>query len=186
MINGIKRGDQKSFAALVSQYQSLVLNTSYHFLQDKNDAEDLTQEVFIEVYSAIHRFKNEAKISTWLYRITVNKSLNFLRGQKKKRFFENMGSLLGYQNKKELQIPDESQNLSEEQEIQNKRLEILNNSIRSLSKQQRTAFTLHKLESLSYQQIAEVMDLSLSAVEGLIHRAKINVKKEILKYYEKK
>ena len=186
LIDGISNGEQKYFQELVDKYQSLVLNTCNSFLHCKNDAEDITQEVFIEVFLSIHKFKSEAKLSTWLYRISVNKSLNFIRDNKRSRLVKSIGSFLPIERNTELQISDNSSQYSDIEDIQDERIELLHKSINTLSKNQKIAFTLSKFEKLSYVQISEVMNLSLSSVEGLIHRAKMNVQKKVLNFYKNK
>ena len=186
LIEGILNGEQKYFKELVDKYQLLVLNTCNSFLHDKNNAEDTAQEVFIEVFLSIHKFKSEAKLSTWLYRISVNKSLNFIRDNKKRTFVNSIGSFFSGVQKTEFQIPDYNSYYADIDDAKNEKIELLHKAINTLSKKQKTAFILSKFENLSYAQIAEVMDLSLSSVEGLIHRAKINVQKKILNFYKKK
>ena len=186
LTDGILTGNQKYFKELVDIYQTQVLNTCNSFLHNKNDAEDITQEVFIEVFLSVHKFKREAKLSTWLYRISVNKSLNFIRDNKKRSFVKSIENIFSGEQKTELQIPDNSNQYSDIADIQDERTELLHKSINALSKNQKIAFTLSKFENLSYIQISEVMNLSLSSVEGLIHRAKKNVQKKILNFYKKK
>ncbi len=79
LIESIIKGNQASFKFIVDKYLPLVLNTCNSFLHNKQNAEDVTQEVFIEVFLSIHKFRKDAKLTTWLYRISVNKSLNFIR-----------------------------------------------------------------------------------------------------------
>lgn len=181
LIEGIKKGNQSSFKILVDKYQSLVLNTCQSFLHNITIAEDITQEVFIEVFLSIHKFKNEAKLATWLYRISVNKSLNHIRDNKKRNLVR---SIENYFTRKEISDPENA--IIEESDLQEERIQVLHQSINALSKNQKIAFTLSKFEDLSYLQISEVMHLSLSSVEGLIHRAKHKVQNRILGYYEKK
>lgn len=186
LIQGILNGDQKYFKELVDKYQSLVLNTCNSFLHSKNDAEDITQEVFIEVFLSIHKFKGKAKLSTWLYRISANKSLNFIRDNKKRGLVKSIGNFFSGEQNTELQVPDDSSQYYNIEDKQDEKIELLHKSIIALAKNQRIAFTLNKFENLSYEQISEVMNLTLPSVEGLIHRAKINVQKKILNFYEKK
>ena len=186
IIAGILNGNQKYFKELVDKYQSLVLNTCNSFLHNKNNAEDITQEVFIEVFLSIHKFNREAKLSTWLYRISANKSLNFIRDNNKRKRFKSIESFFSDEQNTELQIPDNDSQYNDTDDIQDEKTELLHNSITALSKNQKIAFTLSKFENLSYVQIAEVMNLSLSSVEGLIHRAKRNVQKKVLNFYKKK
>ncbi len=186
LIEEIIKGNQAGFKFLTDKYQALVLNTCNSFLHNKQNAEDVTQEVFIEVFLSAEKFKNDAKISTWLYRIAVNKSLNYIRDNKKRNIIKSLEDFFSNKQETNFQITDENAQLSENIEKQNERIKLLHKTINSLSKNQKTAFTLHKFENLSYKQISEVMNLSLASVEGLIHRAKKNVQKRILKYYKKK
>lgn len=187
IIEGILQSDEEAFKELVDNYQSLVLNTCNGFLHNRQDAEDLAQEVFIEALRSISKFRGTSSLSTWLYRISVNKSLNFIRDNKKRkimRSIDNPSSGGNEDNIMELEDPDTPYNKIEDTE--NEKLELLHQSIASLPKNQKVAFTLNKFENLSYKQISEIMEISLSSVEGLIHRAKRNVQKKVLKYYQKK
>lgn len=186
LISGIIDGNQLYFKILVDKYQSLVLNTCFHFTHNKNDAEDITQEVFIKVYESIQKFNYQSKLSTWLYRIAVNKSLNFIRDNKKRNIFKSIENVFNKYTKYEQQIEESTSIMEAESDpIQIQRLHILRDSIELLPENQKTAFILHKYEEVSYQEIAVIMDVSLASVEGLIHRAKINVQKNILKNISK-
>jgi len=181
LVERLKRGDETAFRELVDDYQNKVFNTCISFLKNPDDADDLTQEVFIEVYSSIKKFREDAKLSTWIYRITVNKSLEHIRKMKRKKrsvFLQWFGN---EDKDPELQVPDFNHPgvLAENRE----RARILLKAIEKLPEKQRIAFTLHKMEDLSYEQIAEVMQKSLSSVESLMHRAKSNLKKELYAYY---
>lgn len=187
LVAGILRGDQKYFKEFVDKYQSLVLNTCNSFLHNKSNAEDITQEVFIEVFLSINKFRSEAKLSSWLYRISTNKSLNFIRDNKKRQVVKSIENFFsGNQQNTSSQIADTSSQYSDIDDSENEKIELLHKSINALSKNQKIAFTLSKFENLSYIQISEIMNLSLSSVEGLIHRAKLNIQKKILKSYKKK
>ena len=182
LISAIIDGNKLYFKILVNKYQSLVLNTCFHFTHNKNDAEDITQEVFIKVYESIKNFNYQSKLSTWLYRIAVNKSLNFIRDNKKREIFSRIESVFNKNTKYEEQIEAPTSIIEEESDsIKLQRLTILRASIQLLPENQKTAFILHNYEEISYQEIAEIMNTSLASVEGLIHRAKINVQKNILK-----
>ncbi len=186
LITGILSNDQKYFKNFVDKYQLMVLNTCNSFLHNKNDAEDITQEVFIEVFLSIHKFKETARLSTWLYRISANKSLNFMRDNKKRKIIKSIGNFFYGTENSELQIPDNSNDDAENKYKQNEKIKLLHKSINTLSKNQKIAFTLSKFENLSYVQISKIMNLSLSSVEGLMHRAKNNVRKKILNFYKRK
>ncbi len=186
LINQIKNKKESAFKELIDKYQAMVLNTCYSFLHDKSNAEDITQEVFIEVYLSINKFNQKAKLSTWIYRIAVNKSLNFIRDNKKRNIIKSIENFFSEDKNKELQIADDTQSGLDKEMEHKKRLDLLHQAIGNLKRKQKIAFTLNKLENQSYEQVAEIMDLSIPAVEGLIHRAKLNVQKEILKILKKK
>ncbi len=186
LIEHIKNKKESAFKELIDKYQAMVLNTCYSFLHDKSNAEDITQEVFIEVYLSINKFNQKAKLSTWIYRIAVNKSLNFIRDNKKRNIIKSIDYFFTEGKNKELQIADDTQSGLDKEREHKKRLDLLHQAIGNLKRKQKIAFTLNKLENQSYEQVAEIMDLSIPAVEGLIHRAKLNVQKEILKILKKK
>ena len=184
LINQLKATSEHAFKLLVETYQEKVLNTCYHFLHNKLDAEDLAQEVFIEVFRSIDHFKEDAQLSTWIYRIAVNKSLDSIRKKKRKKRFAYVMSLTGIgEVEKELPLPAPS-NPQVDLE-QKERIKILNQAIDSLPENQKVAITLSKYEGFSNKEVAEILGTSLSAVESLIHRAKINLHKKLYQFYEK-
>ncbi len=181
----LKKGDIKSYRILVDEHQKKVLNTCFRFVGNREDAEDLTQEVFIEVYKSISSFRGESQISTWIYRIAVTKSLDFIRKKKRKKRFAILKSTFSGDTVEE-DIPD-NQNLNPGSKIEEKdRIRILNEALESLPENQRAAFTLSKYDEMSYKEIAEILNTTVSSVESLIHRAKENLKKKLHHYYEKK
>ncbi|RKD90579.1 RNA polymerase sigma factor [Mangrovibacterium diazotrophicum] len=184
LVQQINDGDEKAFRLLVDRHQKMVLHTCLGFVQDRNDAEDLAQEIFVELYHSLHKFRGESKLSTWIYRIAVNRSLNFVRDNKRRKFFRSVGISLGDETK--VDVPDESWSSRPDHEVENdQRRTNLYKAINSLPERQRVAFTLSKLEDLAYQDIAEVMGLSLSSVESLIHRAKLGLQKKLYQCYKK-
>ncbi len=175
-------GDHQAFRMLVDAFQEKVLNTCYGFVNNKEEAEDLSQEVFIEVFRSIGKFRGDAKLSTWIYRIAVSKSLEEIRKRKRQKRAAYFKSLIGLEGVAEVVA---STNSNPHQELEAKqRMEIMQEMIERIPKNQRIAFTLHKYEHLSYQEVADIMLLSLSAVESLMHRAKTNLKKRLTVYYK--
>lgn len=184
LINELKKGSEESFKELVDTYQRFVLNSCYKFVYNRETAEDLTQEVFIEVYKSISSFRADSKLSTWIYRISITKSLDYLKAQKRKKRFAMLKSLFG-DDEMEEQIPT-SENSSPDKELENKdRIKVLSWALEKLPENQKIAFTLSKYDELSYSEIAEILGVSISSVESLIHRAKINLKKKLYNYYKK-
>jgi RNA polymerase sigma-70 factor (ECF subfamily) len=185
LVNEISNGNQYVFRMFVEKHQLPVFKVCNGFIHNKEDSEDIVQEVFVEVYQSIHNFRGEAKLSTWLYRIAVNKSLNYLRKNKIKKNLKSIESLFAGNKNRLDEIEDN--NLRPDENIeQNERSGILFRAVNSLSTNQRIAFILNKYEDLSYKEIAEIMNTSLPAVESLIHRAKINLQKKLFVHYKKK
>lgn len=184
LIERLKQRDSRAFKTLVEEHRDRVYNTCLGFLHNSEDAEDTAQEVFMQVFDAIDTFHGESSLTTWIYRIATTKSLELIRHHKRKKrwaFFQSMMS----RDEKE---PDEMEGGDFFQHPgivleQKERAAILMKEIGKLSENQRVAFTLHKIEGLSYEEISEVMETSVSAIESLIHRATKNVRKQLYDFY---
>lgn len=183
LVEKLKQGDETAFKFIVEEYKDLVYNTAIGIVQNEEDAEDVAQEAFVQVYQSIHNFKGESKLSTWLYRITVTKALGHERKKKRKKRSAILKRIFLTEEDNEIETPDfnhpgvlldQKENAAE-----------LFRAIRKLPENQKVAFVLNKLEGLSYQEISEVMNTSLSSVESLLHRAKTNLKKNLEDYYRK-
>ena len=185
IINQLIKRDETAFRIFVEKYQQLVINTCNGFVYNSDDAHDIAQEVFIEIFSSIDNFRKESKISTWLYRIAVNKSLNFIRKNKKHNILRSIDSYFNDSDDNKFEVPDNDLQYNETGLENQERVDILHKAIDSLSKNQKIAFTLNKYDDIQYKEIAEIMDISLSAVESLIHRAKLKLQKKLLNYYKK-
>lgn len=182
LVEAIKSGNQSAFRKLVETHQNLVANTCYGFLQNSADAEDVTQEVFIEVHRSISKFRGDSKLSTWLYRIATTRSIDLLRKRKRRNRIQSFQTFFGGEEAA-LQVADNKSH-SPQQALENQeRAAILAKAVAKLPESQKVAFTLRKYEDLSYQQIAEVMERSLSSVESLLFRAKKNLRKHLEDYY---
>lgn len=186
IIDKLKQGNEAAFKKLVDGHRQMVVNTCFGLLHNIDDAEDLAQDVFIEVFRSVENFRADSKISTWLYRIAVNRSLNFIRDNKKRKWFQSFDDAV--ESKKEtLNLLAAGYSDNPESGTENsQRALILHEAIDSLPENQRVAFTLNKYEDLAYKEISEVMNLSVSSVESLIHRAKKNLQKKLYKCYQKK
>jgi RNA polymerase sigma-70 factor, ECF subfamily len=183
-IKKLKSGDETSFREIVLQNQSIVLNTCFRFVNNREDAEDIAQEVFVEVYHSLSSFRGDAKLSTWIYRIAVTKSLDFVRKKKRKKRFGQIKQIFGV--KEEVENVPANGNSNPQQKIETEeRAQVLKITVDSLAENQKIAITLSKYEGLSYKEISEVMGTTVSAVESLIHRGMKNLKKKLSTYYEK-
>ena len=184
LVNRLKRGDEEAFRIIFNDNQKKVINACYRLVNDIDTAEDLTQEVFIKVYSSINQFRGESQLSTWIYRIAITKSLDHLRAQKRKKRMAILKYLSGDDEKQiEIEAPKDQ---NPDVIIDNsERMKDLNDAINSLPENQRVAFSLSKYDEMSSKEIAEVLSTSISAVESLIHRAKKNLEKRLYNYYKK-
>jgi len=174
-----------SFKELVEANKNRVFNTALGFVQNTEDAEDISQEVFIEVHRSIKGFNHQSSLSTWIYRITVNKSLDFLRKKKTGKRFAFITGLFG-KNSGELKHDkgdfDHPGILLEKKE----KARILFAVIDQLPENQKTAFILFNIEDLSQKEIAEVMHTTPKAVESLIQRAKATLRNKLEKIYKER
>ncbi|ASQ89900.1 RNA polymerase subunit sigma-24 [Prosthecochloris sp. GSB1] len=173
------------FSKIVAEHQNMVLNTCFRFVMNKEDAEDISQEVFIEAYRSLDSFRQESKLSTWLYRIAVTKSLDHLRKKKRKKRFSSLKRVIGINDPAE-ELPMPSNETPAEVLSGNERVEVLQRALDALPDNQKTAFLLSKYDGYSNQEIAEIMQTSVSAIESLVHRAKKNLQKQLEKYYNGK
>jgi RNA polymerase sigma-70 factor (ECF subfamily) len=183
-IEGLKKGDEKVFREFVDQYQLSLLKLCTGFLHNEEDAKDIVQDVFIEVFHSIGQFRGNALLSTWLYRIAVNKSLNQIKKNKNRKLMASIDSMLSARKKVISDIANESE-ISDRNIEHKEQAKIIRKAIDMLPGNQRIAFVLNKYQDLSYKDISGVMDISLSAVESLIHRAKMNLQKKLYNLYKK-
>ena len=184
IIEKLKHHDPQTIKEVVETHQKGIINLCYRFLQNREDAEDTAQEVFVELFRSIGRFRQQCKLSTWIYQIAVSKSLDQIRKKKRKKRLTIIQSILLKENQAE-QIPAAWENQPEFQSEKRERLRILQQAIDSLNQNQKIAITLSKIEGISNKKVAEIMELSVSSVESLLFRAKSNLKKELYKFYEK-
>lgn len=182
LINQLKQGDQAAFKQVVETWQDMVYNTAIGIVQSPEDAEDVAQEVFVQVFQSIHTFKGNSKLSTWLYRITISKAMDNERRKKRKKRFALVTSLFGKNDEQVIDVPDFNHPgvLLDRKE----KAAVLFGAMKNLPDNQRIAFVLNKVEGLSYQEISDVMETSVSAVESLLHRAKTNLRKQLKDFYE--
>jgi len=177
----LKKGDRVAYTELVEQYQHIVFNTILSIVQQFQDAEDLTQEVFVQVYKSIHGFRGDSKLSTWIYRIALTKSLELERKKKAKRTLGFLKNLIGVEHV-ELEAKEFYHPGIAFQQKENAAM--LFNAMRKLPENQRIAFVLIKAEGLSYQEVGSIMNKSIKSIEGLIHRAGENLREILQSHYK--
>lgn len=165
LINDFKSGDIKAFEILIKKYKTMIFNTAYSVVSNLNDAEDVAQDVFITLYRSLKSFKFNCALSSWLYRITINKSLNRLR---EKKNFVVLDDNLQIENK----------DLTSDISAHKKRLE-LQRLINTLPAKYRAIITLKEFENLSYKEISDVMKISINKVKVWLFRAREMLKEKI-------
>ncbi|MBL7739277.1 MAG: sigma-70 family RNA polymerase sigma factor [Chitinophagaceae bacterium] len=175
LIRRVLEGNQQDFSLLIKKYEANVFRTAMGLLHSKEDAEEITQDVFLKVYQSLSSFNGRSAFSTWLYRITINSSINFLRKKKRRGFWTSLSDLL--------QI---ASNDRQAETIMTEKTEkaVIRQAINSLPEKQRLAFVLTKYEELPQKHVADIMRLSEGAVEQLILRAKSNLRKKLEKELE--
>ncbi len=179
IIQLILQGEKEKYRLLMEKYQPLVFRTCLGFVHNKNDADDLTQEVFIQAYQSLSSFKGKAAFSTWLYRIAVNASLNRMRKSKKKSILQYFKSIHGSEKEIQDQLIYETPENPEEILISKEHSDWLRVALDSLPENQRTAIVLSKYDDLPQKKIAEIMGISEGAVEALLQRAKKNLREKL-------
>lgn len=174
LIQQFIQGDKSAFRQLVEKYQDSVINSCYRFLRNKEEAEEISQEVFLKVYLSAGSYQAKTKFSTWLFKIVVNSCLNKLRDKKKSKF---------YKLDDDLPAPTEDQ---PDQSLERQELKsLVRDAIDSLSENQKAVIILNQYEGFSYQDIAKILDCSVTAVESRLFRAKGNLKKKLDTYIKK-
>ena len=179
-----KKNKDRAFSQLVEAYTGLVFNACLNTVRNREDAEDVVQEVFTAAYLSLEKFEGKSKLSTWLYSIALNKSKEFLRSKTRKKRF---GIFTVLEKEDSHFVPEGTINYEHPGvQLENKeRAAVFFEAIDKLAENQKTAYTLHKVEGVSYAEIAEIMETSVSSVESLMFRAKKRLKELLSDYYEK-
>jgi len=182
LVARFKEGDESSFKELVERYQSRVYSIVLAMLGDKNDADDLSQEVFLKAYRFIHQFKGRSKFFTWLYRLTINTCIS--ARNKKKR---NNQILLSQSFKKDFTPIDTLQNDAKSpiEILQNRELEKkIKLALDSLSDGLKEVFVLREIEDLSYKQLSRILHCPEGTVKSRLFRAREELKKKLMPYID--
>ena len=173
-----KSGDYQAFDLLVLKYQSRLISTAFKFVKDVQIAEDIVQDSFIKAFKALESFREDSSFYTWIYRITVNTSKNFLVSKKRKS--ELLNSDLSEEASHEIE-PVEA--YSPEDLLQATQLKkVITETIDQLGEDTRTALTLRELDGLSYEQIADVVNCPVGTVRSRIFRGREVIDEAISQY----
>jgi len=164
----VRQGDAASFDELLRRYRLPLVQYLCRMVRDQALAEDLAQEAFLRVYKARHRYRPEARVTTWLYRIATNLALNAIRDARGRQPQGGNSRLEGGETPFQLVDPKAS---VEQDLIETDRGRMIRQAIEALPENQRAAVILHKYQDVDYRQIAGILKVSESAVKSLLFRA---------------
>jgi RNA polymerase sigma-70 factor (ECF subfamily) len=185
LIQEILSGNLTLFRQLLERHQAQVFRTCIGFVHQKEDADDLTQEVFIQAYQSLASFKGDSEFSTWLYRITVNRALNYMRERQKKSIFDRLDSFFTGEKAVQSFSNGTTGENPEQQLIHNEEREMITKALDKLPEKQRMAIVLSKYDDMSQREIANVLNTTEGAVEALLQRAKTTLRKELSHLYHR-
>jgi RNA polymerase sigma-70 factor, ECF subfamily len=184
LLEQLKQGDEHAFRQLVDRWYPKVLGLCMNYLHDPDESEDIAQDVFVEVFESVRNFRGDSSLPTWIYRIAVNKSLNRKKRLQRTRLLfpftvhktsdKGVSPVLEKEDHT-FRAPD----LALEQKDD---MKAIRQALDKLPTQQRTAFLLSKTASMSYKEIAEIMETTIPSVESLLFRAKTNLRKYLYQY----
>ena len=174
-----RQGDESAFALLVEQNQSRIYNLALRMTRNPDDAAELTQEAFLNAWRGLSKFQGESSFSTWLYRLTSNLCIDFLRREKRRSGLSMTVSLDDEEEGRQADVPDERfspQQSAERREVQ----ELIRAGLRSLSEEHRRVLVLRELDGLSYAEIAQLLGLEEGTVKSRIARARLALRKYLI------
>jgi RNA polymerase sigma-70 factor (ECF subfamily) len=177
----VARGDTAAFEELIERHQMLVAGTIARMLGSNSEVEDLAQQVFIRVWKSAPRYVAKAKFTTWLLKIARNLVFNEMRRSKRRAQMPMQIE----PDAEEIPLKDESSPAPDASLLQSELQEAIDRAITALPEMQRMALVLRRYEELSYDEIAEVLDLSVPAVKSLLFRARTELREHLRGYLEK-
>ena len=183
LIRRAKQGDMLAFEELILQHEKIVYNVALRMMNHSEDARDISQEVFLKAYRNLANFDERSAFSTWLYRITHNTCIDEMRKRKGKQSYSLEEELENEDGSMQRQIADEGDTPEESLLREEQKSEILQ-ALDTLSEEHKAAIILRDVKGLSYEEISEILELSLGTVKSRISRARNQLKTEILKMRE--
>src|SRR5580698_4264946 len=179
----VKRGDDAAFAELVDKYKQPVMNLVYRILRDATEAEDVAQNVFIQVHKSARRYVPTARFSTWLFTIARNLCLNEIR-RRSRHPADSLDASLSPESEDQpsRQLEDTKASLPDFTLLHTELEHKVNQAIAELPETQRTAILLCRRDDMSYEDIAKIVGCSLSATKSLIHRGRETLKQQLKPY----
>ncbi len=178
----VKRGDTTAFAELVEKYKQPVMNLIYRMVHDATEAEDLAQNVFLQVYKSADRYQASARFTTWLFTIARNLCLNEIRRRSRHPADSLEGNFAESEDQPARQFEDNKTFSAPDALLQRELEQKIEQAVNDLPEAQRTALLLCRQDELSYEEIAKVLGCSLSATKSLIHRGRETLKEKLKPY----
>jgi len=180
----VKRGDRAAFAELVGKYQQPLFNFIFRTLRDETETEDVAQTVFLQVYKSRARYERTAKFSTWLFTIARNLCLNEIRRRSRHPAESLEETHAEHEDQPQRQYEDKKIFLPTDNALHGELARKIEEALAELPENQRTAILLCRQDELSYEEIAEVLECSLSATKSLIHRGRETLKEKLKPYLQ--
>lgn len=174
----VKGGDDAAFDEILKKYQKPLINFIYHFVNNRAEAEELAQDVFLRVYAARAKYQPEAKFATWIYKIATNLCLKKLNQDR-----ISMRMKISIDGEHVPELKDLRPTIQEVMETEEKEA-IIAKAINGLPRNEKAAILLRKRQSLSYKEIADVIGCTEGAVKTYIHRAKLRLRERLSPYLE--
>lgn len=182
LIEATKKGDEDAYSQIVTRYKNPITNYLYRFLNDYEEAVDLTQETFVRVYFAIDRYHTEYAFSTYIYRIATNLAISEIRKRKRRSVLSLTGLFQTEDDDQTEFQPPDNRSRPDEDLVENERSQVIAKAIAALPPKYRVPIILRDIEGRSYDEIAQILDLGLGTTKSRISRGR-GLLKEKLRHY---
>ncbi len=186
LIEATKAGDQNAYAEIVTRYRNPITNFLYRFLNDYEEAVDLSQETFVRVFFAIERYHTQYAFSTYIYRIATNLAISELRRRKRRKLLSLTGLFQSEDDREVEYQPADERILPDAELVEDERSRTIARAIEALPEKYRVPIILRDVEGKSYDEVAEIMELGLGTTKSRISRARGLLRDKLQQYFQVK